>query len=233
LVRKEREMTEEVRHVLGVFAKWPAADAVKTRLAAATSPAWAARVAAAFLHDTLDRLAATAARRFLAYTPEAAGAEFHRLAGGRYEAVPQGGGDLGARLGRFFAARFAEGAAAVVVVGADSPTLPPDRVARALAELSRCDVVLGPAADGGYYLLGLGRDLPGLFAGIDWGGPHVLRQTVGRLPDDARLALLPPWYDVDSPDDWHALAGHLAALRRAGADPGAPRTEALVLEGWG
>ena len=213
---------------LGVFAKWPAPGTVKTRLAAATTPEWAARVAAAFLADTLDRLAAVGARRFLAFAPAEAGADFGALAHDRFALVPQGDGDLGARLARFFAARLAEGAAAVVVVGADSPTLPAALVEKAFSELKSADAVLGPATDGGYYLLGCRRPPAGLFEGIDWGGPDVLRQTVARLPPDWRLAVLPPWYDVDSMDDWRMLSGHLAALRRAGLDLGVPRTEALA-----
>ena len=119
-----------------------------------------------------------------------------------------------------------------MVVGADSPTLPLDQVARAFEELGRADVVLGPALDGGYYLVGCGPRRPPIFAGIAWSTGRVLADTVAALSDPCwRLALLPPWYDVDTPDDWAMLCGHLAALRRAGIDPGAPHTEALTREG--
>jgi glycosyltransferase A (GT-A) superfamily protein (DUF2064 family) len=88
--------------------------------------------------------------------------------------------------------------------------------------------VLGPATDGGYYLVGCGRRPPPIFEDVAWGGPTVLAESVARLADPAwRLALLPPWYDVDTRDDWRMLCGHLAALRRAGLDPGVPHTEAL------
>lgn len=220
---------EDNGRVLGVFAKWPTPGRVKTRLASATSADWSARVAAAFLADTLDRLAAVAARRLLAFAPDGAELAFAELVRGRFGLVPQGPGDLGERLGRFVSSRLAEGARAVVVVGTDSPTLPVPLVERAFAELGGADVVLGPATDGGYYLVGCRRLPPRLFAGIDWGGEDVLRQTVERL-DGFTLAVLPPWYDVDAVADWHVLAGHLAALRRAGVDPGAPRTEALARE---
>src|SRR5205807_4997142 len=109
---------------------------------------------------------------------------------------------------------------------------PVEYVERAFAELEHADVVLGPATDGGYYLLGCNRRLPPLFDGVGWGGARVLAETLARLPADGwRLALLPPWYDVDTLDDWHMLAGYLAALRRAGLNPGVPRTEALAWEG--
>jgi rSAM/selenodomain-associated transferase 1 len=213
--------------VLGVFAKRPEPGLVKTRLGAATSPEWAARVAAAFLADLLDRLAEVDADRVVAFAPDEHADSFAALAQDRYDLVPQGPGDLGARLARFFAARFEEGARAVVVVGTDSPTLPVEWIGRALDELSRANVVLGPATDGGYYLLGLSRPLPSLFEGVDWGTERVLRQTVERL-GDATLVLLPPWYDVDGPADWEVLAGHVAALRRAGINPNVPRTERLL-----
>jgi rSAM/selenodomain-associated transferase 1 len=215
--------------VLGLFAKWPAAGAVKTRLGG--DPAWGARVARAFLADTLARLAHIPARRLLAFAPAGAAADFAALAAGAFDLVPQGEGDLGRRMGRFVRDRLAEGARAVVLVGADSPTLPPEYVERAFASLQTADVVLGPAADGGYYLLGCGPRLPPVFDGIAWGTPSVLGQTVARLENPAwRLALLPPWYDVDTPADWSLLCGHLGALRRAGIDPGVPHTEALTRE---
>jgi rSAM/selenodomain-associated transferase 1 len=169
------------------------------------------------------------ARRVLAFAPPQARGEFDTVATGRFELEPQGDGDLGQRLANFFGRRLAEGATAVVAVGADSPTLPVAYVIQAYAALAAADVVVGPAADGGYYLIGCGPRLPSVFDGIDWGTNLVLGQTVARLSaGDGRLAVLPPWYDVDTPADWAMLAGHLAALRRAGIDPAVPRTEALV-----
>lgn len=237
--------------VLGLFAKRPLAGQVKTRLAAATSPAWAAQVADAFLHDTLARLEGVAADRVLAFAPDDENAYFASVVGERYRLTLQGDGDLGRRMERFFSEQLATGAERVVLVGADSPTLPLDFITQAFRELERADVVLGPATDGGYYLIGLARRLPPIFDGISWSGPQVLAETVARLathrshlaPRDVlshaeredygstspewRLALLPPWYDVDTLDDWRMLQGHLAALQRAGIDPELPRTLAL------
>src|SRR5262249_54787055 len=119
----------------------------------------------------------------------------------------------------------------VVVVGADSPTLPVEYVEEAFALLDRADVVLGPATDGGYYLLGCGPRLPPLFSGIDWSSERVLAETAARLEDPSwRLALLPPRADVDTPQDWARLRGHVAALGRAGQAPGVPHTLALLEE---
>ena len=214
--------------MLGLFAKWPAPGAVKTRLAAG-DPAWGARVARAFLLDTVERLAAVDAYRVLAFAPPEREADFAAVVAGRFALVPQAEGDLGRRLAAFVEHHLAAGARAVVLVGTDSPTLPVGHVERAFAELERADVVLGPASDGGYYLIGCGPARPPLFEGIAWSTGRVLADTVAALADPRwRLAVLPPWYDVDTAGDWAMLCGHLAALRRAGLDPGVPHTEALT-----
>lgn len=223
---------QDKQAVLGLFAKWPQPGAVKTRLAAETSSEWAARVAAAFLQDTLDRLAAFPARRILVFAPRAAAtAAFTALAAGRFILTPQIEGTLGQRMAAFFQQHLRAGAGKVVLLGTDSPTLPLALVEQAFRELDRADLVLGPATDGGYYLIGCGSRLPPVFDGITWSGSGVLAETVARLEDPTwTLALLPPWYDVDTLADWRMLRGHLRALRRAGIDPQAPRTEELATD---
>jgi rSAM/selenodomain-associated transferase 1 len=218
--------------VLGIFAKWPGAGAAKTRLTSA-DPAWNVRVAQAFLLDTLDRLAGIPARRVVVFAPAEREADFTSVAGNRFALSPQADGDLGQRLSTFIGQELDRGARAVVVVGTDSPTLPVAHVDSAFSALESADVVLGPATDGGYYLIGCGRtpdgSLPPIFEGIAWSSAQVLADTAARLTDPRwRLSLLPPWYDVDIPADWTLLCGHLAALRRAGIDPGVPHTEALI-----
>jgi rSAM/selenodomain-associated transferase 1 len=220
--------------VLGVFAKWPEAGAVKTRLKDADTT-WNVRVAHALLLDTLERLASVTVHRVVAFSPPEREADFAAVVAGRYSLTAQVEGDLGQRLSAFFRQGFEKGACSVVVVGTDSPTLPVAHVERAFVELESADVVLGPAMDGGYYLIGCTRthgELLPLFEGIAWSSVEVLANTVARLRDPRwRLALLPPWYDVDTPADWAMLSGHLAALRRAGVNPGAPRIEALIASG--
>jgi rSAM/selenodomain-associated transferase 1 len=215
--------------VLGLFAKQPVAGAVKTRLAAATASEWAAQVADAFLHDTVDRLASMDARRVLAFTPDDAEAYFAKIIGGRFQLMAQGPGDLGQRMARFFACQIAAGARGTVLLGTDSPTVPLELVEQAFAALTQADLVLGPATDGGYYLIGCGVRLPPIFEGIAWSSPSVLADTMACLTDPSwRVALLPPWYDVDTWEDWQTLCGHLLALERSGTDSCLPRTMALV-----
>jgi rSAM/selenodomain-associated transferase 1 len=218
---------------LGLFAKLPQPGHAKTRLAQATSPQWAARVAEAFLRDSVRRLGTIVARRMLLFAPPEAASYFNNLARPAFEARAQVGGDLGQRLAVFFSAALAEGADRVLAIGTDSPTLPLPLIPRALEQLQDADVVLGPATDGGYYLLGCARRLPPLFDGITWSTTEVTSATVAHVRRAGlRLALLPPWYDVDTLDDWRMLRGHVEAMRCAGIDPEVPHTEALFGQPW-
>jgi rSAM/selenodomain-associated transferase 1 len=214
--------------VLGIFAKLPAPGAVKTRLGG--PPERGAEVARAFLLDALERTESVDAERVVVFSPADAREEMARLVGPAIALVPQSSGDLGERLGRFIGDRLDAGAGRVVVIGTDSPTLPAALLARAFEELAHADLVLGPATDGGYYLVGCRRRLP-IFDGIAWSRDTVLAETVARLTDPRwNLALLPPWYDVDTPEGWAMLRGHVRAMRRAGIDPGVRRTEAILDE---
>jgi rSAM/selenodomain-associated transferase 1 len=218
--------------ILAVFAKQPMPGEVKTRLAAQVNPDWAAVIAEAFLCDTLQRLASMPVKRMLVITPALAGEYFSKLGRAGFYLARQADGNLGQRLETFFREQFESGARAVVAVGSDSPTMPTHFVEQAFQCLGNVDVVIGPATDGGYYLLGCSRLIPELFRRIDWGASTVLRDTVAALGDPGiRLNLLPPWYDVDTLDDWRMLHGHVSALRRAGLDPGVPHTERLLQTG--
>ena len=216
------------RPILGLFAKYPAPGAVKTRLG--QPPDRAVEVARAFLLDVLDRTSAVAAGRVVVFAPAESREEMARLVGAGVELEAQADGDLGRRLERFIGDRLDAGADRVVVLGTDSPTLPPEFISRALEDLCHADLVLGPATDGGYYLIGCRRRLP-IFDGVSWSRDTVLAETIDRLADPRwRLSLLPPWYDVDTPEGWATLRGHVRAMRRAGVDPGVRRTEALLGE---
>jgi rSAM/selenodomain-associated transferase 1 len=220
--------------VLGMFGKQPAPGRVKTRLAAGLGNDAAAAVHEAMLFDTLETWSSESVlnaggRRVLVYAPADAGPWFDARVPEPFALQPQAEGDLGARMREFFAGEFAEGATRVVLIGSDSPTLDPTIVITAFLCLEGRDVVIGPSTDGGYYLVGARGSVPPIFEGISWSTPSVLNQTIDRLKDTGlSLAVLPPWYDVDTPDDWRTLAGHVRALRRAGLNPGLPRLEALI-----
>jgi hypothetical protein len=141
--------------------------------------------------------------------------------GGGVAYRPQGPGDLGARMGRALRAAFRQGAERAVIIGSDIPALGAAVVDDAFEALHRHDLVFGPAADGGYYLIGataagFRRAAACLAAGIDWGSGRVLSQSLERVrPAGLTFALLERLADVDRPED---LPGAMAALN-AGADP--------------
>ena len=117
--------------------------------------------------------------------------------------VAQCAGDLGARLAAAFAEEFARGAAGVITVGGDCPGLDEGVLCAAHRALTTVDVVLGPATDGGYYLIGLKQACPGVFTDIAWGTPEVLAQTRARIAASALTsAELPPLDDVDDEAGW-------------------------------
>jgi rSAM/selenodomain-associated transferase 1 len=131
--------------------------------------------------------------------------------------MPQAGGTLGERMAAAMAALFDAGARAVAVVGSDIPDLPPGAVAHAFAALARDPqaVVLGPARDGGYYLVAATR-VPPLFDGIAWGTDQVFEQTLALAATrGVRIEQTPLAADVDSPDELWRVA---AARTRAWAD---------------
>jgi len=211
-------------HVLALFAKWPRVGEAKTRLGAK-----GAEIARAFLLDSVERYSRIDVRRVLAFAPADAQEQFADLVQDKFNLVAQLQGDLGQRLSGFLEQQLRAGADSVVFLGTDSPTLPLEYVAEAFTSLETADVVLGPATDGGYYLLGCARRVPPIFHGISWSTNRVLRETVAALSDPQwRVALLPPWNDVDTLADWQMLCGHVAALRRCGIDPHLLHTEALM-----
>lgn len=187
-----------------VFAKAPQPGLVKTRLCPPLTPTQAARLYRAMLVDTARSVRRLGVDILFFYTPRGSRATIARLVGSR-RLVWQGGGDLGARLTRAFARAFGFGYAKVIAIGSDSPSLPIEYIEECVRRLDQLDIVIGPADDGGYYLLGLARVAPSLFEEIDWSTGRVSAQTRARAHAlGLRSHVLPHWYDVDD----------LASLRR-------------------
>ena len=195
------------------MAKRPAAGVTKTRLCPPLSPERAAVLYACFLHDAIDT--AMAAARLLpglvpavAYTPEDAVAYFRELAPD-FVLIPQAGDTLGERLAGVLTGALAAGYAQVAAINSDSPSLPVAYLLQAFAALDdpATDIVLGPCDDGGYYLIGWKRPHPFLVRDARMSTPDTLADTLSLAARAGlRVALLPAWYDVDSPDDLARLA---------------------------
>ncbi|MBE9183586.1 TIGR04282 family arsenosugar biosynthesis glycosyltransferase [Microcoleus sp. LEGE 07076] len=111
-------------------------------------------------------------------------------------------GDLGARMVFAFQKSFDSGVEKTVIIGTDCPDLKPEIMAQAFDKLSQHDLVLGPAKDGGYYLIGLRRSVPELFGGINWGTDDVFASTRAIAKNLAlKIATLPTLADIDLPED--------------------------------
>jgi rSAM/selenodomain-associated transferase 1 len=198
---------------------------VKTRLAAAIGAEDAAAVYRAMAESVLVATLPSAGEyeRLVFYDPPDAGERLRAwLPAGRLRR--QGPGDVGARMADAFSRCFARGASRVAIVGSDAPGVGRTEVRAAFRALGTHDVVLGPAHDGGYWLVGLRARQPSLFAGIPWSTAGVLDETLARAAaarlSVARLGIL---RDVDTLDDlraeWPRVAPSLDAAARARVGP--------------
>jgi rSAM/selenodomain-associated transferase 1 len=216
-----------------VFAKPAVPGAAKTRLAPAVGERAAARLARAFLSDTWHLVCSRSwAIPVLATTHLDA---FTDTVGPSAERLLQGNGELGARIERVLQLALDRGTPALAL-GADSPGLPASRLDLAHAALGTTDAVLGPSVDGGFYLLGVRHCPAGLLDDIPWSS----RQTFDAVRERCSvhglsLTILPPWFDVDTPEDLalleavlargavraSATAEELRTIRAGSAGPGA------------
>jgi len=188
-----------------LFTRYPEPGRTKTRLIPALGAHGAAALQRRMSEAIVTRMAAFAAD--YPVRPEIRYADGNQQAmeawlSNDIPCLDQGEGDLGDRLLRAFAQSFAQGAQAVVVIGADCPDLTPALFSQAFSALARKDLVLGPAMDGGYYLIGLTRPAPALFAEIPWGGGEVLAATLKQAQAlELATHMLEPLADVDRPED--------------------------------
>jgi rSAM/selenodomain-associated transferase 1 len=201
-------------NVLAMFARYWQPGAVKTRLAAVWGDDRASQIYLAFVRTLLARCAAIGDERWLVFTPADARTAFEELAARDWRLKEQSAGDLGQRMASLFSEAFKCGTRRCVLIGSDSPTLPEDYLTKAFELLERVPLVLGPARDGGYYLIGARGSVPPVFEGIEWGTDRVLQQTIRRLQSaGVSFALLPEWYDIDTAEDLERLRQELQEAR--------------------
>ena len=199
------------------MAKAPQPGRVKTRLQRGADGLSAERATAvykAMLACVVDRLAEVTPRLVLAADEPDHPAWEPLLRGRSAAVVAQGGGDLGDRMSRAWAAA---GAGPAAFFGTDCPDLPAGHLAAVLNTLKQAGEAVGPVGDGGYWTLVTRGDPAAFFNGVEWGGPDVLTQTLNAAEAAGRpLSRLPAWLDVDHPADLEALVERLAAGRRSG-----------------
>jgi rSAM/selenodomain-associated transferase 1 len=193
-------------NTLVIFVKAPLAGDVKTRLIPTLSPSQAAELYQCFVRDvvrsmkSLKDVSVRIAYQSHARIPDPS------WAGGSLSFFKQEGQSLGERLARAFVSAYQARAERVVVIGCDSPTLPAAYVQQAFRTLKDCDIVLGPATDGGFYLVGMSRFCPGLFDQVVWSSEEVFDKTMFNARRHGySLRTLPAYFDVDTPEELEAL----------------------------
>ena len=202
---------------LAIMAKAPIAGDVKTRLTPPLTPEEAALLSGCFLQDTSRLLNAVADKRLVrgigVYTPANTASLFAELLPPGFLLVPQRGEKLGQRLAFATDDLFALGFSSVCLIGSDSPTLPPEVFEETIAVLTQpsgSNLVIGPATDGGYYLIGLRKPCRSLFEEITWSSELVFEQTIERARRlNLKSHILREWYDVDDATSLQRLCEEL------------------------
>jgi uncharacterized protein len=211
---------------VGIFCKTPAAGLSKTRLSPPLRPEECAVLSACFIRDlaaTVDGVCREAdATPYAVYSPAGSEDGLRCLLPGSFNLLLQSTNDFGPRLLQATQDLLGRGHAGAILLNADSPTLPGSVLHAAIDALRGPDaVVLGPAIDGGYTLIGLSRPHAEVFADIPWSTPDVYRVTLERA---AAIGLpvvsVPGWYDVDDGQTLQLLEREMAGEPLTFADPG-------------
>ena len=191
------------KNLVMLFVRNPELGKVKTRLAASVGPEVALDIYLHLLRHTRSVTQQLTVDKVVYYSERVEAQDM--WPGAHYQKKVQPAGDLGEKMAAAFETAFAEGYTSVVIIGSDCQQLTPEIISRAFEELRTHEVVIGPALDGGYYLLGLNRLHPELFQNKRWSTEHVFPDT---LHDIERLhlshTLLPALSDVDYLEDLEA-----------------------------
>ncbi len=196
---------------------------VKSRLAAGIGAEAACAAYRTMIDHLMPAVRESGLPVALCHTPDEAGADLSPWLEPGWELTPQGDGDLGVRLDRAFAASVAAGFERTLIIGTDCPYLTAQDLWDAESALRQHQVVVGPAADGGYWLIGMRGLHPDLFRAIPWSSPDVLRVTLQRAAA-AGLAVhrLRELEDIDTLPAWQTFQRHLKACETAGWDASGP-----------
>ena len=192
-----------------VFVKYPEPGKVKQRLAQDIGDTAAAHLYQSMVMDQLHTLQQTQFPLYLCFTPSQAEENMNQWLGSQYTLIPQQGEDLGKRMHHAFTSLFQQSYTRAILVGSDLPDVPYEYLTQADHALAVHDVVIGPAADGGYYLIGFNKHSyhSSVFDDISWGSDSVLSQTRDSI-DKLHLSShqVPVWYDIDTIEDVYELS---------------------------
>ncbi len=191
-----------------LFIKSPIKGQVKTRLAAETDGDFVVELYKCFVEDTISLAENLGVHLELCFYPANMKSTFSKWLGEQYFYTPQVGDNLGERLRNAFGKAFEKGFSNVVAIGSDSPDLPANYLTESFEVLDAHDTVIGPANDGGYYLIGFSKEgfVPEVFDNISWSTDSVFEQTDSILKRHGRkMYLLPLWHDVDTIADLKSL----------------------------
>jgi len=198
------------RGCLCVFAKPPRPGVAKSRLIPALGATGAAELAHALFADTWNMATRLPQMSAVLATTDVDAPEWRELGA---DVWPQGAGTLGDRMERVVR-RALKTHSFAIVIGTDLPGLPAARLVAARLALAKADAVLGPATDGGFYLIGLRRCPRGLLHGLPWSTPEVFDRTLVRLRQRGlRTRTIGRWCDLDDPDDLVVLRRRLRGKR--------------------
>lgn len=206
---------------VAIICKTPASGLSKTRLSPPLRPEECAAISACFIRDLSKTIAGLVddgdVAGFAVYTPLGSVATLRPLLPDCFRLILQGGGNLGDRLLKGAADLLDAGHSGAILVNSDSPTLPGAILRQAVdAVRSGDNVVLSPAIDGGYTLVGLSKPHTRLFEDIPWSTPDVYRLTLDRACEIGLPAVaVPAWYDVDDAASFQMLEAELAGRRPA------------------
>jgi rSAM/selenodomain-associated transferase 1 len=202
---------------LTIFTRYPEPGQAKTRLIDALGEDGAAALQKKLTEETvqkIDQLLKTSTIEPVIYFEGGDLVSMQKWLGPDRRYKQQTDGDLGEKLTEAFDDAFAAGAQRVVTIGCDCPGLSKDHIYRAFDALYLKDLVLGPATDGGYYLIGLKRPLDELFKNIPWGTDKVLETTVSLAQQlCVTFEILEELYDVDRPEDLKHIDNYTSPQR--------------------
>lgn len=209
-----------LKAALVLMSRAPIPGKTKTRLHSHLKPEECAELHRAFLKDISNKLENIKQQYqtldlFLSYTPEGSEDLFTDLISDSFNLIIQDGKDLGERMYNSIIEAYNKTDEPVIITGSDLPSLPAEIITEAVAALKEKDIVIGPAVDGGYYLIGMQKPHPSLFTYNEWGSDSVLIKTLKSASEDnLKIHFLPEWYDVDTFNELLLFRDELLKIRK-------------------